>query len=164
MIDMFERTQLLYGAENMEKLRRAKVAIFGIGGVGGYAAEALVRSGVGSFVLVDSDKVSLTNLNRQIIAMDTSTGETSLLVGSEEFDSLSQSSSGTAFAWQSEMLTLAESVPLMFNVPCAKIPPPSPKETVVRVSLDSTFLLPPVAWQLLSSAAPLIVTATDDEE
>lgn len=68
MLNQFSRTQLLYGADNMEKLYRAKVAVFGIGGVGGFAVEALVRSGVGSFVLVDDDKVCLTNLNRQIIA------------------------------------------------------------------------------------------------
>ncbi len=68
MLNQFSRTQLLYGAKNMEKLYRAKVAVFGIGGVGGFAVEALVRSGVGSFVLVDDDKLCLTNLNRQIIA------------------------------------------------------------------------------------------------
>ncbi|MCR5746384.1 MAG: tRNA threonylcarbamoyladenosine dehydratase [Lachnospiraceae bacterium] len=68
MLNQFSRIQLLYGADNMEKLYRAKVAVFGIGGVGGFAVEALVRSGVGSFVLVDDDKVCLTNLNRQIIA------------------------------------------------------------------------------------------------
>ena len=68
MLNQFSRTQLLLGAENMDRLAKAKVAIFGIGGVGGYVAEALARSGVGSFVLVDDDKVCLTNINRQIIA------------------------------------------------------------------------------------------------
>ncbi len=68
MINQFSRTQLLLGSENMERLKRAKVAVFGIGGVGGYTVEALARSGVGSLVLVDNDQVSLTNLNRQIIA------------------------------------------------------------------------------------------------
>ena len=56
MLNQFSRTQLLLGAENMDRLAKAKVAIFGIGGVGGYVAEALARSGVGSFVLVDDDK------------------------------------------------------------------------------------------------------------
>ena len=60
MLNQFSRTQLLLGAENMDRLAKAKVAIFGIGGVGGYVAEALARSGVGSFVLVDDDKVCLT--------------------------------------------------------------------------------------------------------
>ena len=68
MLNQFSRTQLLLGAEAMEKLKGARVAVFGIGGVGGYVCEALVRSGVGAFDLVDDDKVCLTNLNRQIIA------------------------------------------------------------------------------------------------
>lgn len=75
MLNQFSRTQLLLGKDNMERLAQAKVAIFGIGGVGGYVAEALVRSGVGSFVLVDDDKVCLTNLNRQIIATRKTVGK-----------------------------------------------------------------------------------------
>ncbi|MCD7840145.1 MAG: tRNA threonylcarbamoyladenosine dehydratase [Erysipelotrichaceae bacterium] len=72
MLNQFSRTELLYGKGAMDKLYDTKVAIFGIGGVGGYVVEALARSGIGHFVLVDNDKVSLTNLNRQIIAtMDT---------------------------------------------------------------------------------------------
>ena len=62
------RTEMLLGKAAMERLRRAHVAVFGIGGVGGYAAEALARSGVGALTLVDHDVVSLSNLNRQIIA------------------------------------------------------------------------------------------------
>lgn len=68
MLNQFSRTQLLLGAEAMERLAGARVAVFGIGGVGGYVCEALVRSGVGAFDLIDDDKVCLTNLNRQIIA------------------------------------------------------------------------------------------------
>lgn len=68
MLNQFSRTQLLLGPEAMEKLAGSRVAIFGIGGVGGYVCEALVRSGIGSFDLIDNDKVCLTNLNRQIIA------------------------------------------------------------------------------------------------
>lgn len=68
MLTQFSRTELLLGKEAMEKLSDARVAVFGIGGVGGYVCEALVRSGVGALDLVDSDKVCLTNLNRQIIA------------------------------------------------------------------------------------------------
>lgn len=64
----FQRTQLLLGKEAMEKLKNSTVAVFGIGGVGGYTVEALARSGVGNFVLFDDDKVCLTNINRQIIA------------------------------------------------------------------------------------------------
>ena len=68
MLNEFSRTQLLLGEEAMEKLRNSTVAIFGIGGVGSYVAEALARCGVGSFALFDDDKVCLTNINRQIIA------------------------------------------------------------------------------------------------
>lgn len=68
MINQFSRTELLLGKAAMEKLSKARVAVFGIGGVGGYVCEALVRSGVGAFDLVDNDKVSPSNLNRQIIA------------------------------------------------------------------------------------------------
>lgn len=68
MLNQFSRTELLFGRESMEKLNRARVAVFGIGGVGGYTAEALARSGVGSIDLIDDDKVCLTNINRQIIA------------------------------------------------------------------------------------------------
>ena len=75
MLNQFSRTQLLLGKDNMDRLSVAKVAIFGIGGVGGYVAEALARSGVGSFVLVDDDKVCLTNLNRQIIATRKTVGK-----------------------------------------------------------------------------------------
>ncbi len=75
MLNQFSRTQLLLGSDNMERLYRAKVAVFGIGGVGGFAVEALARSGIGSFVLVDDDKICLTNLNRQIIATRKTVGK-----------------------------------------------------------------------------------------
>ena len=68
MLNQFSRTQLLIGEPAIKKLQESRVAVFGIGGVGGYVCEALVRSGVGSFDLIDDDKVCLTNLNRQIIA------------------------------------------------------------------------------------------------
>ncbi len=68
MLDQFARTQLLIGRDGIDRLKGARVAVFGIGGVGGYVCEALVRSGVRAFDLIDDDKVCLTNLNRQIIA------------------------------------------------------------------------------------------------
>ena len=68
MLNQFSRTELLLGKESMERLANARVAVFGVGGVGGYTVEALVRSGVGTIDLIDDDKVCLTNLNRQIIA------------------------------------------------------------------------------------------------
>ena len=70
----FSRTERLLGRDNIEKLSNARVALFGIGGVGGYVAEALARSGIGSFVLVDDDSVALSNLNRQIIALESTLG------------------------------------------------------------------------------------------
>lgn len=75
MLNQFSRTELLFGKEAMEKLEHSRVAIFGIGGVGGYVCEALVRSGVGAFDLIDDDKVCLTNLNRQIIATRKTVGK-----------------------------------------------------------------------------------------
>ena len=72
---IFSRTQLLLGDEAMEKLKNAKVAVFGIGGVGGYAAEALVRSGIGEINIIDNDTVSPSNINRQIYAMNSTVGE-----------------------------------------------------------------------------------------
>ena len=68
MLNQFSRTQLLIGDEGIQKLQNSRVAVFGIGGVGGYTVEALVRSGVGTLDLIDNDTVCLTNLNRQIIA------------------------------------------------------------------------------------------------
>ena len=68
MENQFERTQMLLGEEALEKLNHSRVIVFGVGGVGGYVTEALARSGVGQIDIVDKDTVSLTNLNRQIIA------------------------------------------------------------------------------------------------
>lgn len=75
MSTQFSRTELLLGKEAMDKLSASRVAVFGIGGVGGYVCEALVRSGVGTFDLIDNDKVCLTNLNRQIIATHKTVGK-----------------------------------------------------------------------------------------
>lgn len=75
MLNQFSRTQLLLGEEGMDKLAKAHVAVFGIGGVGGYVVEALVRSGVGTIDIFDDDKVCLTNLNRQLIATRKTVGK-----------------------------------------------------------------------------------------
>ena len=75
MLTQFSRTELLLGKEAMDKLAASRVAVFGVGGVGGYVCEALVRSGVGAFDLIDDDKVCLTNLNRQIIATRKTVGK-----------------------------------------------------------------------------------------
>lgn len=75
MSEQFSRTELLLGSEALDKLAGKRVAIFGVGGVGGYVCEALVRSGIGEFDICDDDKVALSNLNRQIIATHSSVGK-----------------------------------------------------------------------------------------
>ena len=75
MGERFSRTGLLIGEENLEKLRNARVAVFGIGGVGGYAVEALARSGIGTLDLIDRDVISISNINRQIIALTSTLGK-----------------------------------------------------------------------------------------
>ena len=74
-MEEFIRTELLLGAQAMEKLRNSRVAVFGVGGVGSYAVEALARSGVGALDLIDDDRVSLSNINRQLIALRSTVGE-----------------------------------------------------------------------------------------
>lgn len=83
MLNRFSRTQLLYGAEAMERFASARVAVFGIGGVGGYVVEALARSGIGALDLIDDDKVCLTNINRQIIATGKTVGRYKVDVAEE---------------------------------------------------------------------------------
>ena len=75
MPDQYSRTRLLLGSEGVDRLRSAHVALFGLGGVGGYAAEALARAGIGHIDLIDNDTVSLTNLNRQMLALHTTLGQ-----------------------------------------------------------------------------------------
>ncbi|MBR1690091.1 MAG: tRNA threonylcarbamoyladenosine dehydratase [Oscillibacter sp.] len=83
MLNAYSRTQLLFGQEAMERLRRARVAVFGIGGVGGYTVEALARSGVGALDLIDDDRVCLTNINRQILATRSTVGRYKVDVAQE---------------------------------------------------------------------------------
>jgi len=75
MLNQFSRTELIFGKDAMQRLKAAKVAVFGIGGVGGFAVEALARSGVGALDLFDDDKICLTNLNRQIHALRSNVGQ-----------------------------------------------------------------------------------------
>lgn len=83
MLNRFSRTQLLFGTEGMKKLSAARVAVFGVGGVGGYVVEALARSGIGALDIVDGDKVNVTNINRQIIATDKTIGRFKAEVAAE---------------------------------------------------------------------------------
>lgn len=75
MINQFSRLELMLGTDAIKKLNNSRVAVFGIGGVGGYTVEALARSGIGSLVLIDNDEISKTNLNRQIIALHSTLGQ-----------------------------------------------------------------------------------------
>lgn len=88
MSEQFSRTELLFGKESMEKLAGARVAVFGVGGVGGYVVEALVRSGVGTLDLIDNDTICLSNLNRQIIATHDTIGRYKVDVAKERILSI----------------------------------------------------------------------------
>jgi tRNA A37 threonylcarbamoyladenosine dehydratase len=83
MLNQFSRTELLFGKENMERFEKARVAVFGIGGVGGYTVEALARSGIGTLDLIDDDKICLTNINRQLIATRSTVGKYKVDVAKE---------------------------------------------------------------------------------
>ena len=80
---MFSRTEMLFGSEAIEKLKKSRVAVFGCGGVGGYVIEALARGGVGTIDLIDNDKVSLSNINRQILATTLTVGRDKTSVAAE---------------------------------------------------------------------------------
>ena len=90
MLNQFSRTELLFGAEAMERLTNKTVAIFGVGGVGGYVVEGLVRSGIDHFVLVDDDRVCLTNLNRQVLATISSVGHYKIDVAEERIHDINR--------------------------------------------------------------------------
>ena len=75
MLNQFSRTELILGKENVNKIRQAKVAVFGLGGVGSFVVEGLTRAGVENFILVDNDTISITNLNRQLFALNSTIGE-----------------------------------------------------------------------------------------
>ena len=75
MLNQFSRTELVFGKEAMDKLEKSRVAVFGVGGVGGYTVEALARSGIGALDIIDDDKVCLTNINRQILATRSTVGK-----------------------------------------------------------------------------------------
>lgn len=87
--DIYSRTELIIGSEGIEKLRRARVIVFGVGGVGGYVCEVLARSGVGTIGLVDADKVSPSNINRQIIALHSTVGRLKTSVMAERISDIS---------------------------------------------------------------------------
>ena len=97
MLDQFSRTQLVFGKEAMDKLKGARVAVFGIGGVGGYTVEALARSSVGAIDIIDDDKVCLTNINRQIIATRKTVGKYKVDVAKERIEDINPDCKVTAF-------------------------------------------------------------------
>ncbi|MBR3162815.1 MAG: tRNA threonylcarbamoyladenosine dehydratase [Clostridia bacterium] len=83
MLSQFSRTELVIGKENIKKLNNSKVAVFGIGGVGSFVIEGLVRAGIGNFILVDKDNVDITNLNRQLIATKKTIGQAKVDIAKE---------------------------------------------------------------------------------
>ncbi len=83
MLHPFSRTELLLGAEALQRLQNARVAVFGLGGVGGYAVEALARSGIGTLDLIDHDTISMTNINRQILATHATVGMEKAIAAAE---------------------------------------------------------------------------------
>ena len=97
MLTQFSRTELIFGKEAMDKLAASRVAVFGIGGVGGYAVEALARSGVGALDLIDDDRVCLTNLNRQIIATHKTIGKYKVDAAEERIHDINPDCRVTAF-------------------------------------------------------------------
>lgn len=106
MQDQFSRTELLIGKEQVEKLKKLKVAIFGIGGVGSFAVEALARVGVGHIVLIDNDKIDITNLNRQIHATHNTIGKSKVEVMKERI--LEINPNAIVDVYQVEDLTMPE--------------------------------------------------------
>lgn len=97
MLDRFSRTQLVFGKEAMDRLKGSHVAVFGVGGVGGYTVEALARSGVGAIDIIDDDKVCLTNINRQIIATGKTVGKYKVDVAKERIEEINPDCKVTAF-------------------------------------------------------------------
>ena len=97
MLNQYSRTELLFGKEAMEKLWRSRVAVFGIGGVGGYAVEALARSGIGALDLIDDDRVCLTNINRQIYATRKTVGKHKVDVAAERIAEINPAISVTTY-------------------------------------------------------------------
>ena len=97
MLDRFSRTQLVFGKEAMDRLKGSRVAVFGVGGVGGYTVEALARSGVGAIDIIDDDKVCLTNINRQIIATTKTVGKYKVDVAKERIEEINPDCKVTAF-------------------------------------------------------------------
>lgn len=96
MSECFLRTELIFGKEAMEKLSASRVAVFGIGGVGGYAAEALVRSGIGAIDIIDNDTISTSNINRQIYALQSTVGKYKVDAAAERIKDINPSCTVTA--------------------------------------------------------------------
>ena len=97
MLDRFSRTQLVFGKEAMDRLKGSHVAVFGVGGVGGYTVEALARSGVGAIDIIDNDKVCLTNINRQIIATTKTVGKYKVDVAKERIEEINPILTGLCY-------------------------------------------------------------------
>ncbi len=99
MLNQFSRTELLFGKEAMERISGSRVAVFGIGGVGGYAVEALARSGIGTLDLIDDDRICLTNLNRQIYALRSTVGKYKVDAAKERIRDICPDTKVNTYKW-----------------------------------------------------------------
>ena len=115
MESIFSRTELLLGKEAVNRLSRAKVAVFGVGGVGGYVAEALARSGIGCLELIDKDQVSLSNINRQIIALHSTIGRFKAEVMRDRIKDINPDAEVYVHNCSSEYSTFSFLIPRFFN-------------------------------------------------
>ncbi len=126
--NQFARTRLTFGKENMEKLYNARVIVFGIGGVGSYVVEALVRSGIGAIDIVDDDKICLSNLNRQLYALQSTIGKDKVDVAEERIHDINPDCKVTK--WKTfympdifTFLLLKVTIPGSEDIPNTDIPP-----------------------------------------
>lgn len=97
MDTFYQRTEMLIGKENIAKIQSKKVAIFGLGGVGSYVLEALARVGIGQFILVDKDKIDITNINRQLLALSSTIGKAKVEVAKQRILDINQSIKVTTY-------------------------------------------------------------------
>ena len=139
MINEFSRTELLLGSEAMKKLRSSAVAVFGIGGVGSHAAEALARSGVGCLILIDSDSVSLTNINRQSIALHSTVGQQKTRVMKEKIEDICPHTTVITM----EDFVLPENLESLFQRIEKELPPGRSLDYILAVHTGQCFLCSP---------------------
>lgn len=128
----FARTEMVVGSHNLQRLRDTTVAVVGMGGVGGYVAEALARSGIGSLVLIDHDRVSITNLNRQIIALESTLGRPKVEVMAERISQINPDCQVRIFAEFYDSSTHEALLPVGVDYVADAIDSVGPKVTLIE--------------------------------